>query len=230
MKISHNGLVEVEKSEGFSSKPYWDKYGKKWTIGFGETDGIGPNTKPITRAQAEARLISRFAKDYAWALEPFPYLNQNQYDALGSFIWNCGVGAVKSTGPNSTTVGRAIKARNWHAVAAAMKQWNKANGVFMQGLYDRRVREAKLLLTPVKAPARLEKSEEDHIEILQTERKIARRHGAWGKVDKSHKANAHRAKSWLEARVKAIPGSKPSSRPARRAEMTKALKDTFNGV
>lgn len=225
MQISHNGLLEIESSEGFSSKPYWDSIGKVWTIGFGETDGITQNTPSITRAEAESRLKSRFNKDYAYALKPFINLsgfNQNRYDALASFIWNCGVGAV---GPN-TKVGKALRARKWSTAANALLEWDNGPNGYVEGLHLRRVRERTLFLKSVSSPVKLEQSEKDHIKILESERRSAKRHGGWSHIAKSHNTNAVNAKNWLIARVKAIPGSKPSTRPARRAEMNKVINNS----
>lgn len=74
--------------------------------------------------------------------------------------------------------------------------------------------------------AQLTDAEEEQIELLERKRKIAKRNGGWSKIDKSHNVAAEKAKAWLEARLKAIPGSKPSSRPARRAAIRKVINNS----
>lgn len=151
MIISPAGLREIESSEGWSSGPYLDRVASPpvWTAYFGETKGISPSSPRISRADGEARLRRRFTADYAPALDPFVHLHgftQNMYDALASFIWNCGRGAVAAT----TKVGRALRARQWHAAADAMLEWCKNGaGRIIHGLQLRRQREIAIFLTKV---------------------------------------------------------------------------------
>jgi lysozyme len=204
MRVTHAGLVEIEQSEGFSSKPYLDKIASPpvWTIGFGETDGIGPNTKPITRAEGERRLKARFERDYAWALKPFEELKgftQNMYDALASFVWNCGVGAVSA----ATKVGRRLRARDWRGATQAMMAWVKAGGRVIQGLVNRRRREVALFLKAVGHTAAfyLTVREREVVATLAHERRVAKRHGGWDRVSPTHVRAASAAKRWLRDRV-----------------------------
>jgi len=204
MHVTHAGLVEIESSEGFSSTPYLDRVARPpvWTQGFGETKNIGPNSRPMTRAEAEKRLTTRFGEDYAWALAPFCELegfNQNMYDALASFIWNCGPGAV---GPD-TTIGKRLRARDWAGAADALLAWNKCGGRPVAGLTMRRQRERRLFLTPVGHPNAyyLTKWERQTVDLLDQERRIAARNGGWDKVDSAHLKKASRAKADLRKRV-----------------------------
>lgn len=222
MIVTHAGLVEIEQSEGFSSKPYLDKIAvpNVWTIGFGETDGIGPNTKPITRAQGEARLVHRFQRDYAPALEPFVRLagfTQNMYDALASFVWNCGVGAVSA----ATTVGKRLRARNWTGAADALLAWCKAGGRTIAGLLARRKRERTLFLKRAGHTAvyYLTKWERETVERLAAERRIARRHGGWAKVDGSHLKAAAAARADLRERIRVL-SALPSGQMNRRQRVS----------
>lgn len=223
MDISVNGLHEIEFSEGWSSGPYFDTIGKVWTAYFGETKNIGPGSPRISRAAGEAKLKIRFKNDYAWALHPFEHLTgftQNMYDALASFIWNCGVGAVAA----STTVGRLLRAKKWDQAANAMLAWCKAQGQRIESLYKRRARERKLFLTKVKVAvaAFLTPWERRTAADLATERRVAKRHGSWGKVDDSHLERAVKLKADLRARVRALEKSDLSK--AHRRERIQALK------
>lgn len=153
MNISAAGLALIEDSEGWSSGPYLDVVASPpvWTAYFGETKGIGPHSPHITRAQGETRLRTRFMTDYAHALDPFVGLDgftQNMYDALASFIWNCGPGAVSA----STSVGRELRARNWKGAAARLMDWCKNGaGKVIPGLQARRRRERELFLKQASA-------------------------------------------------------------------------------
>lgn len=147
MQVSAAGLALIEDSEGWSPGPYLDTVASPhiWTAYFGETKGIGPNSPHITRAQGEDRLRRRFASDYANSLLPFVTLDgftQHMYDALASFIWNCGTGAVGV----STTVGKRLRARDWKGAADALLAWDKAGGRAVPGLTARRKRERELFL------------------------------------------------------------------------------------
>jgi lysozyme len=201
MQISTTGLHEIEDSEGFSSRPYLDRIASPavWTIGFGETDGIRSNTTPITRAEGERRLKARFIKDYAWALKPFEKLsgfNQNMYDAMASFIWNCGTGAVST----DTKVGRALRARQWSKIPSLLREWVKAGGRVIPGLVNRRNKEISLFRKAVTAlvrPIKLGKTEKEIVAELFSERRSAKRHGGWDKIDPSHLQNANKLKAWL---------------------------------
>lgn len=144
--IDSVGLHLIEQFEGFLSCPYWDTYGHVWTRGFGETEGISPGSKCISRAQAEARLQYIVETRYEWAInainDPF---NQNQRDSLDSTLWNLGAGII---GPG-TELGDLLRARNYRGYAAALLNYDHASGIVLAGLKTRREEEARLFL---KAP------------------------------------------------------------------------------
>lgn len=134
----------VAEFEGFSSKPYRDPVGI-WTIGYGETRGVGPRTQPVTKTYAKAQLRKRLNEDY------FPYvaratrpgkLTQNVADAFTSFVYNVGPGGVAVT----SGVGRALRAGNIKLAANRLLQWDKAGGRVLPGLTRRRKAERYLAL------------------------------------------------------------------------------------
>lgn len=142
MKLTTAGARLIEGFEGFSSKPYRDAVGV-WTIGYGSTKGVGSRTPNVTRAQAEARLKREVDQEYGAAINALHLsLNQNQYDALVSFVYNVGPGGVAS----STGVGRALRRHDWHAAANALLAWDKAGGHTLLGLTRRRQAERALFL------------------------------------------------------------------------------------
>lgn len=142
MNLSKAGAQLIEAFEGFVPHPYRDAVGV-WTIGYGSTRGVGPNTPRVTRAQAEARLMREVDATYGAAINALGLpLNQNQFDALTSFVYNVGPGGVAS----STTVGKRLRARDWTAAADALLAWDKAGGRTLAGLTRRRRAERALFL------------------------------------------------------------------------------------
>jgi GH24 family phage-related lysozyme (muramidase) len=143
MQISANGLRLIREEEGFIGCPYWDSAGGKWTRGVGETEGISRDSRCITEAEGLANVKRIFADRYAWALDGLK-LNQNQYDALADFIWNCGPGAI------GWGVGNYIKQDRYGEAANLLLRFDTAQGVPLADLARRRARERALFLAPVK--------------------------------------------------------------------------------
>lgn len=143
MKLSHGGARLIEGFEGFRSCPYRDAVGV-WTIGYGSTKGVGPNTKCISRQAAEDRLMREVDATYGHAVNALNVdLTQGQFDALTSFVYNVGPGGV---GPN-TGVGRALRAKNHRRAADELLKWDKAGGRALPGLTRRRQAERRLYLS-----------------------------------------------------------------------------------
>ena len=149
MNISANGLDLITRWEGLKLTRYICPAGKP-TIGVGHvilpSENI-PNT--ITREFAMELLkkdVERFEKAVNTLI--IVELNQNQFDALVCFIFNTGEGGLKNTG-----VSKAVNSKNFAAVPAALRLWNKikVNGVSQEnkGLTNRRISEAELFMRPV---------------------------------------------------------------------------------
>jgi lysozyme len=161
MHISEKGLQLIERFEGFVSHPYWDAYGKVWTRGYGETEGIHAGSPPISQAAAQAKLKLLVEERYEPVLRGIAGLNQDEWDALCSFVWNVGPGAVAA----GTTIGNDLRARNMHAAADSMLGWVHAGGVVLQGLVTRRHAEVALMLTKATDPlAVLEPHEREEVD------------------------------------------------------------------
>lgn len=139
----------IKSREGIKLTAYQDSAGI-WTIGYG-TIHYEDNTPVkkgdvITQARAdqliENDISARCVKVNA-ALAPV-VLNQNQYNAIVSFAYNAGIGALLSS-----TLLKQVKA-NPHdpAIRASFMVWNKVhqNGklVPVNGLTIRRAAEADL--------------------------------------------------------------------------------------
>lgn len=98
MRVSRKGVRFVAGWEGFRSCPYRDAVGV-WTIGYGETEGIGPNTPCWSKRKARRRLKRRLNQDYArpaWGMVN-QELRRCERDALASFAYNVGLGNFQSS-------------------------------------------------------------------------------------------------------------------------------------
>jgi GH24 family phage-related lysozyme (muramidase) len=142
MQLSDSGARLIAQFEGFRSCPYRDAVGV-WTIGYGSTRGVGPRSKCITRAEALERMKREVDRVYGKAVNALGLpLNQNQHDALTSFVYNLGPGAI---GPG-TGIGKALRARQWKRAADEMLRWDKAGGRTLAGLTRRRRAERRRFL------------------------------------------------------------------------------------
>ena len=130
--------------------------GRPWTIGFGTT---GPKiTRGVvwTLAQCEAAFdahIAEFTAGVNRLLSRNPKLvtTQNQFDALVSFAYNCGLDENRNgiaEGLGDSTLLRKHLAGDFAGAAAEFPKWNKAQGKVLAGLTRRRAAEAKLYSTP----------------------------------------------------------------------------------
>lgn len=141
LSISSTGLDLIKKFEGCRLTAYQDSIGI-WTIGYGHTSGV-KSGQTITQSQADAYLkedcssaeksVNSYNNKYNW--------NQNQFDALVSFTFNCGSGNLKTLLQNGT--------RTVAQISAMITAYNKAGGVVLQGLVNRRTAEKELFDKPI---------------------------------------------------------------------------------
>jgi lysozyme len=146
MNISKKGIEFIIAFEGVRTKPYLCSANVP-TIGIGTI--IYPNglkvsmtDKPITLDQAKEYLnhdLQKFVKGVV-SLIGNTKLNQNQFDALVSFAYNCGLGNLKAS-----TLLKLVKALpTSDAIYNQFLRWNKAGGKEISGLTRRRKAEAEL--------------------------------------------------------------------------------------
>lgn len=102
MQLSENGYTIIKNFEGLRLSAYRDMAGV-WTIGYGSTryhDGkqVKPGDKLASEAQADA-LFRNTLGQYEQAVNQYVKvpLTQNQFDALVSFTYNEGTGALKES-------------------------------------------------------------------------------------------------------------------------------------
>ena len=152
MNLSAQGLSLIKSFEGYHTRlpdggctAYYCPAGVV-TIGYGCTEGIRMGMV-WTHDQAEAALRVEIAKFAAAVtrLVTVP-MNQNQYDALVSFAYNCGEGALAHS-----TILRKFNAGDADGAAQAFGMWVKGGGRVLPGLVTRRAREAALFRTSAEA-------------------------------------------------------------------------------
>ena len=145
MTPSKNCIDLIKKFEGFRSEAYQDSVGI-WTVGYGSTmwpDGkkVQPGQR-MTIQEAEAVMtweLTRKGKEILSGL-PTTIINQNQYDALISFAYNLGVGALLKS-----TLFKKLKVNpNDPSIRAEFMRWVNAGGKKLTGLVRRREAEANL--------------------------------------------------------------------------------------
>ena len=158
MKTSQTGLNLIEQFEGLILGAYDDATDRivpaggssrgTLTIGYGHTTSAGsPKVyvgQRITKAQANQILAADLAKVEAWVnrLVKVP-INQNQFDALVSFTFNCGNGALARS-----SLLRNLNQKKYQAAADSFLQWTRGNGQVLSGLVRRRKAERALFLKP----------------------------------------------------------------------------------
>ena len=149
MKISAKGLGLIKEFEGCELTAYVCPAGVL-TIGYGSTGSHVSSGQTITEAQAEALLLNdlvRFEKAVN-ELVKVP-MTQGAYDALVSFIFNCGEGAFA----DSTLLRELNEGKDPNAVAKAqLPRWTNGG---LAGLVRRRAAEVELFCSG--APAQTAK-------------------------------------------------------------------------
>jgi lysozyme len=149
MKLNKEGYDLIKLFEGLSLKPYLCS-AKVPTIGYGATfyennKKVLMSDPPITKQRADELLqlnADRFARK-VMNLVKKP-ITQNQLNALTSFAYNVGSGALAS----STLLKKVNLNPNDITIRNEFLRWNKANGVILKGLTNRRTKEADLYFTP----------------------------------------------------------------------------------
>lgn len=133
---SETGIALIKRFEGCVLKAYkavaTEKY---WTIGFGH---YGPDVHQgdqITMEKAVEYLKLDLQNAEA-VVNKAGNWNQNQFDALVSFTYNCGAG----------NLARLVNGRSADQIADAMLLYVKSGGLTLQGLVRRRRAERELFL------------------------------------------------------------------------------------
>ena len=141
MKTSQIGIDLIKRFEGFSATPYLCPAGYL-TIGYGHLlqSPVVSRQSPVSEAEAEELLRGdvQVAEKAVMRLIAVP-VTQHQFDALVSFTFNLGAGALQRS-----TLRRKANRGEHEAVAQELLKWVFAGGKRLPGLIRRRQAEAEL--------------------------------------------------------------------------------------
>lgn len=146
----------IEKHEGFRQKAYWDKIGKKWTVGHGHTfirDVKTGKLRAVVKgdtidAKASSALVrdrlrqnaSKMYKDLQWTRS----LSPGALAALYDVAYNAGTGTLSAA--KSPSLNRRMNAPGADRDAIAFEEvptYKKSGGKVVKGLLNRRMDAVK---------------------------------------------------------------------------------------
>lgn len=141
MRASNDIKKFIKAKEGLRLHAYKCPAGV-WTIGYGHTKGVTPG-QSITKEKAD-----KFFDEDLYSIAEYPIsdilykngvkINQDQFDALCSFVYNVGMGNFKQ----STLLKKVLVNPNDTSIAGEFAKWNKSHGKELTGLTIRREFEA----------------------------------------------------------------------------------------
>ncbi len=138
--ISKTGIDLIKRWEGWRAKAYKCP-ANKWTIGYGHTKTACRGM--IISQQEGERLLRQDLQIYENAINSLVSvtLNQNQFDALVSFTYNVGRGAL-----SQSTLLIRLNEGNYSEAAEQFLRWVYGGGRKLPGLVSRRAAERQLFL------------------------------------------------------------------------------------
>lgn len=145
MKIGENGKKLIKSFEGFRAIAYICPAGVP-TIGYGTTKINGNPVQEgmkITTDEAE-EFLEQDLKVFEDAVNNNVNveINQNQFDALVSFVYNVGIGNFKKS-----TLLKKLNSGDFLETSNQFLRWNRGGGKVLRGLVRRREAEKKLFLS-----------------------------------------------------------------------------------
>ncbi|RHO73421.1 lysozyme [Parabacteroides sp. AF48-14] len=138
MRTSRTGIALIKSFESLRLEAYRCPAGV-WTIGYGHTAGV--RRGDVIDEQRAEYLLSEDLKKFEDVVgRECPHVNQNQFDALVSFTFNCGTGNLLKS-----TLLKCVKANPLNTnIRGEFMKWNKSKGTVLAGLIRRRKAEADL--------------------------------------------------------------------------------------
>jgi len=147
---SKKGVDFIKDYEAFHANQYDDGVGVA-TIGYGTTESdVKPLPSHVTKAQAESLLARALAARYEPAVNAANKryglnLNQNEFDALVSFVYNLGPGSVGQAS-RFNTLQKALASKNRQRIAEALPLYSNPGSSVHAGLLKRRKAERNMFL------------------------------------------------------------------------------------
>jgi len=142
MNLSRDGLDFIKSFEGFSPVPYKCPSGYL-TIGYGHLIKSEESFSHLTEEEA-LNLLEQDIQKASYAVQRLIEisLNQNQFDALCSFTFNLGAGALQRS-----TLRQKINRSEFIDAGDEFLRWVRAKGRILPGLMVRRTQERLLFLS-----------------------------------------------------------------------------------
>ena len=143
MNISDRGLELIKEFEGCKLVAYLDSVNVP-TIGYGHTKDVRIGDR-CTKEQADEWLREDVQDAEACVnREVTAAINQNEFDALCSFVFNLGCGNFRKS-----TLLRKLNDSDYDGASLEFSRWNMAGGLELAGLTRRRAAEEALFETEV---------------------------------------------------------------------------------
>lgn len=152
MKTNAVGIELIKRFEGFKGEAYFDRHGSRWTIGYGTTLEVSPGDR-CTEDVASVWLRRDIAETERLLLACLPDvpLNENQFSALVSFVYNVGMGKWGSKDGfrelregGTSRMRKLLLAHDYQGASLEFPKWCRAGGVQLAGLLKRRLAEQAL--------------------------------------------------------------------------------------
>lgn len=140
MNVSDDGIDLIKQFEGCRLTAYLCPAGV-WTIGYGHTGSVNKGDA-IDEDEADILLradLRRFERSVS-KLVGVP-LSQGQFDALVSFAFNLGGGALQRS-----TLRQKLNRGDYDGAAEQFMKWTRAGGRVLAGLVRRRQAEYELFM------------------------------------------------------------------------------------
>lgn len=148
MTTSSKGINFIKANEDMEVQAYQDS-ARVWTIGIGHTGGVRKGQritvdKALALFRSDLKTVENAINKYVTSS-----INQNQFDALSSFVFNEGVTAFKKSNllqlVNKNPSNLAIKEEfeRWKYITVG------AQKIVKEALLNRRKREANLYFTKI---------------------------------------------------------------------------------
>ncbi|ULB08757.1 glycoside hydrolase family protein [Cereibacter azotoformans] len=128
------------KWEGTVLTPYWDRFGKVWTVCTGET---AVEMRPYTMTECMEMHEARVGQGYARVVAAFPRLASAPPEVAAMAVdleYNAGLGSILRAKNTSA----ALRDGRWRDFCNLLPSWSKSGGSFVPGLLNRR-KEAQVI-------------------------------------------------------------------------------------